>query len=477
MVYVDRRRVLSEGPTPPMKPLFPLRRLLAVLAVVLPVALLAPAAASAAPPPKPDFDIPTNAQVGEEITFTVKPDAAMPADVVYTWDTDQNPATLQTGNSAKKTYPDSGEKTVVLTATSGVESNSTTKQFTVSEPPPTPAAPVADFSISDRRPQVGETITVTSTTTGTVTSHAWSANGGAPLIDEAGASSTTISFGEAGTWRIRLDVNGPGGPDDRVRTVIVSNAPLPPNQPPAIPSFSFTPERPSVNEVVRFTANASDPDGTIETIEWDFDNDGVVEASGTSVQRVFTTGGTATVTVIVTDDRGAERRAFQTIVVSGPSSNGTARSEGNTTNAPTGSNIGVLSIGNTPNNPGNNNGTVRLLNPIIRLRGSISGGRTKITLLRVYGVPRGAKVRARCRGGGCPRGLITNTAQVSGRSIRLSAFERTLRPGAIIEVYVTQSGRLGKYTKWKVTRTKAPIRTDKCIRSFGKKPSSSPSED
>jgi hypothetical protein len=120
---------------------------------------------------------------------------------------------------------------------------------------------------------------------------------------------------------------------------------------------------------------------------------------------------------------------------------------------------------------------VRLLNPIIRLRGAIVSGRTRISLLQVYGVPRGAKVRARCHGGGCPKGLVVSTAQTSGRSIRLRAFERRLSPGATIEVFVTQSGRIGKYTRWRIMRTKAPIRTDKCIRSYGGKTSTCPSGD
>ena len=72
---------------------------------------------------------------------------------------------------------------------------------------------------------------------------------------------------------------------------------------------------------------------------------------------------------------------------------------------------------------------------------------------------------------------MTSTAQTSGRTIRLRAFERRLSPGATIEVFVTQSGRMGKYTRWRIMRTKAPIRTDKCIRKYGGKTSSCPTDD
>jgi len=481
MVYVAiDRRVLPEGATKLTKILSPARRLLMVLAVVLPAVLLAPGIASAAPPAEPDFAIPTDLKVNTEFTFEVKdPDATL----TYTWDTDGNEIF---GTEAKVSYATTGEKSITLRATEndpgadGVrESSEITKKFSVSEPTPDP--PVADFSISNRRPMVGEEITLSSQSTGTLKAYAWTANGGAPLIDDAGASSTTISFGEPGTWQVRLEVTDDlGRTAARTRSIQVSTQPPPPNKRPNIPSFDWTPTRPTVGEVVKFTATATDPDpgGTIETIEWDFDNDGVIDASGNPVQRVFTRGGTATVVVTVTDDRGDKNSSFQTITVDGPSSaNGNAASQGNTTNAPTGSNVGPVGVGNTPNTTGNTKTTLRRINAIIRLRGAFLGSQTRITLLQVSGVPRGAKVRARCRGGGCPKGLVTSTAQTSGRTIRLRTFERRLSVGATIEVYVTRTGRLGKYTRWRIARGKAPLRSDKCVRSFGGKTSTCPPED
>ena len=102
----------------------------------------------------------------------------------------------------------------------------------------------------------------------------------------------------------------------------VSTVAPPANKRPNIPTFGWEPNRPTVGEVVRFTATATDPDGTIEAIEWDFDNDGTIDASGDTVQRVFQQGGTATVTVTVTDDRGDKNSSFQTVTVVGPSDTG-----------------------------------------------------------------------------------------------------------------------------------------------------------
>jgi len=39
---------------------------------------------------------------------------------------------------------------------------------------------------------------------------------------------------------------------------------------------------------------------------------------------------------------------------------------------------------------------------------------------------------------------------------------RHLRAGTVLEVFVTQKGMIGKYTRFKIRRLKAPLRTDSC---------------
>ncbi|MDS0278289.1 PQQ-like beta-propeller repeat protein [Halomicroarcula sp. S1AR25-4] len=55
---------------------------------------------------------------------------------------------------------------------------------------------------------------------------------------------------------------------------------------------------------VTLTADASDPDGDVTTIEWDGDEDGEFEQSGESITVPLNYCGTLTVTVRVTDDSG-----------------------------------------------------------------------------------------------------------------------------------------------------------------------------
>lgn len=459
-----------------MKMLSRSRRLLAVLALSLPAALVAPGAAWAAPPDPQITLSPEAPLTNQEVTFGV----ATPATgVTYVWDTNHDGVFGQADDVATQTFQQAGEYTVSVKGIDDAtqeSSNVVSRTVSVTDPPPCPSTPGAGngapdpkFSVSNTQPVVGQAIRVRSRSTdpeGCPLTYAWIADGGDALIEDAGAAITNVTFAQPGDWTLTLQVTDDAGNSKSLDRVIhVSAVPPPANQLPAIPTFTVSPTSPTVNELATFKATASDPDGSIERIDWDFENDGKFDASGETVQRTFTSGGNTTVLVQVTDNRGGQRSSFQSVFIAGPQTSQGPQSSGLPPSGPT-----------PTQTPTTVNG-VRLLNPIIRLRGAIVSGRTRISLLQVYGVPRGAKVRARCRGGGCPKGLVVSTAQTNGRSIRLRAFERRLSPGATIEVFVTQSGRLGKYTRWKVMRTKAPIRTDKCIRSYGRKPSSCPQGD
>jgi len=86
------------------------------------------------------------------------------------------------------------------------------------------------------------------------------------------------------------------------------------------PAFAISPEQPTVNESVTFDASdASDPDGSIESYEWDFDGDGTTDATGEVVSHAFATAGDHAVTLTVTDDQGATNSTTQTVTVTDPS--------------------------------------------------------------------------------------------------------------------------------------------------------------
>ena len=68
-----------------------------------------------------------------------------------------------------------------------------------------------------------------------------------------------------------------------------------------------------------FTSTATDPDGSIASQAWDLDNDGAFDdATGASAQRAFSTAGSKTVHLQVTDDDGGTDVESMTFDVAAP---------------------------------------------------------------------------------------------------------------------------------------------------------------
>ena len=60
------------------------------------------------------------------------------------------------------------------------------------------------------------------------------------------------------------------------------------------------------------------------------------------------------------------------------------------------------------------------------------------------------------------------------RAVRVRSFERRLRRGAVIEVFVTAPGRIGKYTRFTIRANAAPARRDLCLQPGKSKPAACP---
>ncbi|MBI1743272.1 S8 family serine peptidase [Candidatus Acetothermia bacterium] len=88
------------------------------------------------------------------------------------------------------------------------------------------------------------------------------------------------------------------------------------NQPP-IGCFTVTPQSPEVFQPVTFDASCSrDPDGQIVKYEWDYDNDGQINARGVKVTILFfQEAKTYPITLILTDDKGAVTRYTQPLTI------------------------------------------------------------------------------------------------------------------------------------------------------------------
>ncbi|HAZ27527.1 TPA: hypothetical protein DCY67_02765 [Candidatus Acetothermia bacterium] len=171
-------------------------------------------------------------------------------------------------------------------------------QFTFTPARPAPGAPVVFDAAPSRDPD------------GTIVAYHWDFNGDG-VFDRTGVR-PTWAFPAAGTYSVRLVVtDGLGATGHTTQAVTVAAL----NQPP-VARFTFTPLAPRPGDWIRFDATvSSDPDGSIVNYQWDFQNDGVFDATGQVVFHQYRTAGRYTVRLAVTDNQGATGHTLETIAV------------------------------------------------------------------------------------------------------------------------------------------------------------------
>lgn len=111
----------------------------------------------------------------------------------------------------------------------------------------------------------------------------------------------------------------------------------------------------------------------------------------------------------------------------------------------------------------------RLLSPFptVVVAGLVQGAGVRLTEFSVRG-PRGAIVSVRCRGRGCP--FRRTRRRLRSRRTRIRSLQRTLRAGLVLDVRVTQRGFVGKYTRLRIRRGRAPARLDRCLVPGARRP-------
>jgi len=88
-----------------------------------------------------------------------------------------------------------------------------------------------------------------------------------------------------------------------------------PNQPP-VANFTYSPEKPVVNQSVTFDASSSyDPDGKIIAYEWDFGDGNITNTTEEKIKHSYSEAGSYKVTLTVTDDKGATNSTTKMVTV------------------------------------------------------------------------------------------------------------------------------------------------------------------
>jgi len=263
--------------------------------------------------PVVDFDwSPTDPTWEDTITFTPQnvSDPDGDALVEYKWDfgDGSDPVVKTTAQSVTHQYPDGGTFTVTLTVTderglAGTKSKEITVQLRPNQPP------TADFTWTPTSPEAGDEVTFTATASDPDDppdepfTYAWDFGDGTTLAASEDNQEVTHTYANAGTYTVTLTVSDSRGAQTTVEHDITVAEAV--NAPPTITQFSVSTNTPTVNQVVTFTANATDDE--ITDWEWDFDGDGTADATTdtNTVTHTYTTPGFYTVMVRAKDANGS----------------------------------------------------------------------------------------------------------------------------------------------------------------------------
>jgi len=252
-----------------------------------------------------DFSFsPAKPVTGESVTFTATVSGNGTPPFTYGWTFGDSSS--GSGSPVSKTYSSAGTRTVTLTVTDPDpppgQTATTSKSIVV-------ASPVnADFTFTPSNPVVGQTVTFSGTASGGFTPYTFSWTFG----DGTTGSGQSVghAFPSASTFTVTLTVTDSGGPpvhtDQRSRSVTVIPA--------LTADFSYSPSNPVVDQTVSFSATASGG-STPYTFSWNFGDAGT--ASGQNRNHAYSTAGTFTVTLTVTDAASRIVAVSKFITVSG----------------------------------------------------------------------------------------------------------------------------------------------------------------
>jgi len=302
--------------------------------------------------------------------------------------------------------------------------------FSAAGRPPRPV-----LAVSPNPAQVGEVVKFdASGSTGdgqgsTVSRYEWDLDGdGVYELNTEGRSTIARAYGDPQTVAVKLRITDNEG--DLAETSVNLRINAPPDA-----GFIYQPSRPKTRQRIVLSSTSSDPDGTLppSAYAWDLDGDRAFDdATGETVRTRFAKPGKHTVRLQVTDADGGFSQAGRKIEVE-------------------------------PRAP-------ELMRPFptVRLRGAITTkGRTEIDLLAVRG-PRGAKAQIRCNGASCP--FERRTKKLRKRRVEFPEIRGRLEPGVVITVRVTERGKIGKFTRFKLRDGKVPKREDRCVAPGKRRP-------
>jgi hypothetical protein len=100
--------------------------------------------------------------------------------------------------------------------------------------------------------------------------------------------------------------------------------------------------------------------------------------------------------------------------------------------------------------------------PIVRL--ITKSSRRGVAVLRLgVQAPPGSRVAVRCVGRSCRTWGEVRVVRTPPRPLRFPGIQHRMRAGVVLEVRITQPGKIGKYTRFTLRRGKPSDRVDLCL--------------
>ncbi|MEM6628567.1 MAG: PKD domain-containing protein, partial [Bacteroidota bacterium] len=243
----------------------------------------------------------------------------------YVWDFDDGTGIPLTGAVVSRVFnaEDTFSVSLIVTDDGGL-SDTTTIDIVVSAEN---IRPLANFTVDPLNGNAPLAVTLDGSSSvdadGTIVSYQWDFGDNTPGATGILANHTyTVPGLQVVNYTATLIVTDDEGARDTATIVIPVG---PPNDPP-IASFVFNPNTGEAPIAINFNASAStdpDPGGSIVSYEWDFGDGG--NGDGVTATHTYTQGGTFTVRLVVTDDRGEIGTLSRQIVIQAGNINPVAR--------------------------------------------------------------------------------------------------------------------------------------------------------
>jgi PKD repeat protein len=248
---------------------------------------------------------PDRPHVNENVTFNASSSTANGGTIVgYEWDFDDG--SNATGEIVIHKYTTIGNYNVTLAVTDSenlkdsVWTIVTVRKF-----------PFATFTYSPAAPLVAEIVTFNASLStpdgGTIMNYTWDFDDG--NITTVTYPVITHIYTAFGNYNVTLTIaDSEDLTDDFSDTVRILVAPT--------ADFNHSPIKPIIDQTIIFNASASyDPDRSILSYRWDFDDGNITTLAGAVITHAYTTEGTYNVTLTVTDDDGLNGTIWKLITV------------------------------------------------------------------------------------------------------------------------------------------------------------------